>query len=93
MPASSLIMVKGNYTSRFEIKNFCVDAIQLLRDARVPIFWALRTTKQDAIQAPSVTDILKNLICQVLRLNILTQKERSLALSCSKFHGAETEAQ
>ena len=93
MPASSLIIVKGNYTSRFEIKNFCVDATQLLRDARVPIFWALRTTKQDAIQAPSVTDILKNLICQVLRLNIPTQKERSLALSCSKFYGAETEAQ
>ena len=93
MPASSLIMVKGNYTSRFEIKNFCVDAIQLLRDARVPIFWALRTTEQDAIQAPSVTDILKNLVCQVLRLNILAQNERSLALSCSKFHRAETEAQ
>ncbi|KAL2059444.1 hypothetical protein ABVK25_000737 [Lepraria finkii] len=93
MPASSLVMVKGSYTSRFEIKNFCVDAIQLLRDARVPIVWALRTTEQDAIHTPSVTDILKNLIRQVLRLNILTQNERSLALNCSKFHGAETEVQ
>ena len=38
-------------------------------------------------------DLLKNMTSQALRLNIAFHDERSLALSCSKFCGAETETE
>ena len=91
MPASSLVIIKGNYISRFEVKDFCVSAINLLRDSKIPVLWALKTKEQGALEAPSVIDLLKDLVSQALRLNIALHNERSLALSCTQFQGAETE--
>ena len=89
---SSLIIVKGSYTSRFEVKDFCVNAIDLLRGSKIPVIWALKTIEDDT-KAPSIIDVLKDLITQALRLNIVMQNERSLAVSCVRFRGADTETE
>ena len=88
---SSLIIVKGSYVSRFEIKGFCVEVIESLRASKVPVVWILKTIEQGGKEAPSAIDVLKDLISQVLRLSITVRKEQSLALSCASFRGAETE--
>lgn len=81
-------MIKGNHTSRFDVKDFCVNAINLLRDSKVPVFWALKT-----VEAPSMVDLLKDLVSQALRLNEALHSERTMALNCTKFQRAETEMQ
>ena len=90
---SSLIMIKGLYASRFDVRDFCVDAITLLRDSKVPVLWALKSIKHDAEEAPSVVDLLKDLVSQALRLNDALHSERSMALTCTKFQRAQTEIQ
>ena len=90
---SSLIMIKGNYASRLDVKDFCVDAIGLLRDSKVPVLWVLKSIEQDAVEAPSVTDFLKDLVFQALRFNDALHSERSMAMTCTKFQRAETEIQ
>lgn len=90
---SSLVMLRGNHTSRLDLKDFCVNAISLLRDSKVPVLWALKTIKQDAVEALSVVDLLKDLVSQALRVNEIFHTERSMALSCMKFQRAETEMQ
>ena len=90
---SSLVMIKGNHASRFNIKGFCVNAISLLRDSKVPVLWALKTIENDAVQTPSIVDLLKSLVCQALRLNDAVHSERSMAFNCTKFQRAETENQ
>ena len=89
--SSSLIIVRGTYTTRYEIKDFCVDAISLLKKSNAPVVWILKTVDIYGLEAPSIIDVVKDLISQVLRLNIAFQSERSLALSCTRFRGAETE--
>ncbi|MCJ1268458.1 hypothetical protein MMC22_008346 [Lobaria immixta] len=89
--ASSLVIVKGNYATRFEVKDFCVNAVTLLRSAKIPVIWALKTVEPSVVEAPSAIDLLKDLTSQALRLNIALHNERSLVLSCTKFLGAESE--
>lgn len=86
-------MIKGGYASRFEVKSFCVDAIRLLRDSKVPVLWALKTLEQDSLEAPSIVDLLKSLVSQALRLNDALHSERSMALSCTMVQRATTEVQ
>ena len=88
--ASSLIMIKGSYLNRLDIKGFCANVIEQLRESKIPVVWALKAIEDEA-KAPSPVDMLKDLVAQVLRLNIKMQSERCLTSSCTKFHGAETE--
>ena len=74
--SSSLIMIKGAHASRFDVIDFCVNAISLLRDSKVPVLWALKTIDQDAVEAPSVVDLLKDLVSQALRVNDALHSER-----------------
>ena len=86
-------MFKGTYNARFEIKDFCVNAISRLRESRIPVVWALKSTPLDDLEMPSEIDILKDLVGQVLRLNVAQHSERSLALRCSNFRTAGTETE
>ena len=90
---SALIMIQGNHTSRFDLKDFCVNAISLLRDSKVPVLWTLKNIEQSADEAPSASDVLKNLVSQALRLNDVLHSERCMALNCTKFQRAESESQ
>ena len=90
---SALVVFKGNYTSRFEVKDFGVNIIKLMRDSKLPVIWILKATDQNALEAPSVIDVLKNLTSQALCLNPTLRNERSFSLSCAKFQTAETETE
>lgn len=81
-------MVKGIFKSRSQIKDFCVNLIEIIREAEVPVLWVLKMA--DA-HNPSTVDLLKSLMSQALRLNAINRTERSLALSCARFQSAMTE--
>ncbi|KAK0629142.1 hypothetical protein B0T17DRAFT_633566 [Bombardia bombarda] len=41
-PTSALAVVKGGFASRQVVQDFCVDVIHELREANVPVLWALK---------------------------------------------------
>lgn len=84
-------MLKGSSTSRFEVKDFCVTIIDLLRDSGFLVVWVLKAAGDYSTEATSVIDLLKGIISQILRLNFALRNETSLALSCAHFRSAEME--
>lgn len=89
----ALIMVKGDYKSRFEAKRFCVNIVELLRKSNIPVIWTLKTPQAEGPHGLSVVEVMKDLVCQALRLNLYGHTERFLSLSCAQFREAETEDQ
>jgi hypothetical protein len=77
-PTSSLVMVQGTYSSRAQIRNFCVDVIQDVRAVSVPILWALNTGSRSP-RVTSPVNVLKSLVKQALQLSPALHSERSLA--------------
>lgn len=90
---SALIMVKGDYNARHDIKALSVSAVELLRQRSIPVVWVLESPLRSAEHDLSAVDIVKDLIYQTLRFNISSHSERSLSLSCARFRAAETPAQ
>ncbi|TGJ78879.1 hypothetical protein E0Z10_g9880 [Xylaria hypoxylon] len=83
---SSLIMIKGSYRSRQNVKNFLTNAISCVREANVPVIWALKP--MDSISGGiSMVELLKYLTHQALRRGP-PPTERSLALNCARFQTA-----
>ncbi|PVI00366.1 hypothetical protein DM02DRAFT_614456 [Periconia macrospinosa] len=89
-PSPSIIVVKGDYSSRHGVQKFTIDIIHMLRGQGIPVIWALKTVTRDVSSDASMTDIIKDLVCQAMRLNISHHTEGSLALSCAQFRGAES---
>jgi hypothetical protein len=89
----ALIMVKGDYKSRFEVKKFCISVVQMLRKSNMPVIWTLKPCQADGSDPLSVIDVVRDLVCQALRLNVSFRTERFLSLSCAQFRVAETEEQ
>lgn len=89
----ALIMVKGDYKSRLEVKRFCGNVVQMLRKNSIPVIWTLKTHQADGSHSIFVVDILRDLVHQALRLNVSLRTERSISLSCAQFRAAETEEQ
>lgn len=58
---------------------------------KIPTVWVLNPTKDARYRDPQITDLLKQLVSQVLRLNHTMLDERSLALSAARFQSATTE--
>ena len=90
---STLIMVKGDYKTRQVVKGFVVNIVRLLHQEDVPVVWVLKAPQSSSTEGISTVDVLKDLICQILRLNISKHTERSLSLSCAQFRSAETLSQ
>lgn len=88
---SSLVMVKGTFRSRFQIKDFCTNVIELLRDTRIPVVWVLKTIGSREGKDCSSIDLLKNLVVQVLRLNCAVQTEFALSSRLRMLANAVTE--
>lgn len=89
----ALIVVKGDYQHRFAVRYFCASIIQILRKNNMPVIWALKTLDPKREQRLCVVDLIKDLVCQTLRLNVSLHTERSLALSCAQFRAADTPEQ
>lgn len=92
-PESSLIIVQGHAQLRTDIRDFCVNVVEALRDANVPVLWALKMVERDATHEPSVVDLIKDLVSQALRVNTSLHTEQSLALNCARFQSASTESE
>ena len=89
---SSLIMVRGSFQARFDLRDFCVNVIEELHHARIAVLWVMKTSGEKAMaQSISTVDLLKNLILQALRQNPAAQTEKSMALSCAKVQSLCTE--
>lgn len=88
---SSLVMIKGTFKSRFQIKDFCTNVVELLNNSQIPVVWVLKTIDAAAEQNISTVDLLKCLISQVLRLNHSLQTNFAMSNRLRKFRHATTE--
>ncbi|KAK0123370.1 hypothetical protein ONS96_010362 [Cadophora gregata f. sp. sojae] len=92
--ASSLVAVKGSYRLRFEVKDFCVNIVEYLRTAAVPVVWALPTPSENEYSLVySTMDLLKHLTWQILRINKVLHAEAPMAITCARFQTAMDEDQ
>ncbi|KAL9085704.1 MAG: hypothetical protein Q9165_007453 [Trypethelium subeluteriae] len=88
--SSALVMVRGTFQRRFEIRDFCVNTIQLLQQSGTPVLWALKGVEENAHKFPSV-QIVECLVAQALQLNTALRTERTVSLNRARFEGATTE--
>jgi hypothetical protein len=86
-------VVKSDYKHQFAVRYFCASIIQILRKNNVPVIWALKGLDPKRAQSLCVVDLIQDLVCQTLRLNISLHTERSLALGCTQFRTADTPEQ
>lgn len=89
-PHSSMVLVNGSFQTRHIARDFAVDIIDLLVEEKIPVIWALKP-KSDQLQEYTATDVLKQLVSQVLRLNHALLNERSASLNAARFQSARTE--
>ncbi|KAF6836882.1 hypothetical protein CPLU01_03463, partial [Colletotrichum plurivorum] len=88
---SGLINIRGSFLSRDVLHDFCVDVIRQLRDASMPVLWALKGAQASGnTSLCSTNEILKYLTLQVIRLNQSLHTERDMSLKCSQFQSAST---
>lgn len=88
---SSQIAVYGGHDTRQAIRDFAVDAIELIKEAQIPVIWAL-DMPHSKTQYTAV-DVIKYLVSQVLRMNHRLLDERSAALNAARFQSATTVAE
>ncbi|KAL7790948.1 hypothetical protein V8C37DRAFT_382944 [Trichoderma ceciliae] len=88
----ALAVMKGGFTCRQVLQDFCVDVIQHLRGSDIPTLWALKRASgsKDEHSVFSIIDLLKYLIFQALRLNESSKTERTIAWRSAQFHRATT---
>ncbi|KAI0467032.1 hypothetical protein F4859DRAFT_526104 [Xylaria cf. heliscus] len=89
LEGSSLLMIKGTLRSRFAVKDFCVNAIEVIRESRVPVLWALKMIAPGGGMAHvSGVEILKLL---VLQLPVAYWTESPMAKISARIGRAGTE--
>lgn len=89
---SALSIILGNFHSRFFMRNLCVDIIDQLRNAHVPVLLAMKGPQENAASTNiSSNDLLKYLVRQALHTRNKLQTEKSMAVKCATFHSACTE--
>ncbi|KAI0876600.1 hypothetical protein GGS24DRAFT_450860 [Hypoxylon argillaceum] len=89
-----ILIVKGNHRSRQALRTLCVDVIDQLNDAQIPVLFAIKTNgdkwSQGGINASSV---LRYLVWQALSPQQPGHTEKSLSRRCAQFHNLTTETQ
>lgn len=92
--SSSLVMIKGTRKLRFHMRGFCTDIITSLRNAEVPVFWALHSidsTPSTTGDAVSSIELIKYLIAQIVRANTTMHIDASLTPLLGSYSGAKSE--
>ncbi|KAK3681335.1 hypothetical protein B0T22DRAFT_523487 [Podospora appendiculata] len=91
-PKSTLAVIKGGFSSRKVVQDFCVEAIEQLQNTDIPVLWALnRTNSINSSNNPfSTIDLLKYLTLQALQHNKDPGTEKTMAWRCAQFHRATT---
>jgi hypothetical protein len=88
---SSMLLVRGSPLHRHETKDFATDIVSLLRSVSVPVVWILGAPSRGETSVSPV-DVLKQLIFQVLQINMTLLNTKSSSLSAVRFQTAKTEA-
>jgi hypothetical protein len=91
-PESALSVIAGNFQARFLIRNLCVDIIEQLHRAAIPVILAMKVQEDSLSTYISHTDLLKYLIRQALQIRDKVHTEKSMSLTCAKFHDSTDEA-
>jgi hypothetical protein len=78
------------------MRNFCVEIIEQLQDATVPVLLALKTPQDIDASCPSpsisIVDVMKYLVRQAITVRQSSQTEKSMALRYAMIHEADTES-
>jgi len=93
-PQSEISLIMGTFHSRLALRGFCVDVIEQLRAHQVPVLVSMRVTDDLSTTTKiSSMDLLKYFVKQALQLSQKMRNERSMALSCARFHSAMSETE
>lgn len=78
---------------RSHIRNFCVQSITALREAKVPVIWVLKTIVANRTSTKDVSTIglLKYLISQAILVNKRPHNDMALSPHLGAYRAAETE--
>lgn len=87
-PDSSQVAIYSGYDTRQAVRDFAVDAIDLIMSAQLPVVWALKLPHTEF--KFSGEDVLKYLVSQILRLNEALLNERSAGLNAARYQCATT---
>ena len=91
---STLSIILGNFHARFVMRNICVDVIEQLQEAEVPVLFALKIPQEnDAPTNLSSHDLLKYIVRQALQVRQKRESEKSMALRCATFNSASTDSE
>jgi hypothetical protein len=90
---SSIILVKGSSLHRHETKDFATDIVSLIKSMNIPVVWILGALVDGNNCQRSPIDVLKQLVLQILQINISLLNAQSPALNAARFQTATTEEQ
>ena len=88
-----MILVKGSSLHRYETKDFATDIVSLIKSMGIPVVWILGAPIDGNNCQRSPIDVLKQLVLQVLQINISLLNAQSPALNAARFQAATTEEQ
>ncbi|KAJ3578674.1 hypothetical protein NPX13_g1895 [Xylaria arbuscula] len=90
---SSLIMISGTWKMRFHVRSFCTDSVAMLREAKIPVIWALKTinTEEATVDKVSTIDLFKYLISQAICINETIHTDAVLTPRLGSYFSARTE--
>ena len=72
---NDLVLLNGNYKTRFSVRSTLVNLISCLRQKREPVVWVLQADNQGTSEGAFTTDVFKSLACQILHLSKHPQTE------------------
>ncbi|KAI0205553.1 hypothetical protein F4808DRAFT_409534 [Astrocystis sublimbata] len=86
-------MIDGTRNLRAQFQSFCVSSIELLRDSKLPVLWALKIPLGDreSLDQVSMIDLLKYLVQQSIKINDSIHTDATLAPRFGAYLRAQTE--
>ena len=85
---SSLVTLRASFKNRFYIRDFCVNVIEQLHNARVAVLWVLKPREPTF---HSAIEILKSLFHQALTLDYASRTDSVFSFQLRKFLDARSE--
>lgn len=90
-PESTLAIVSSNFETRFVMRDLCVDIVEQLQQMSTPYVLAMKIPHAPGVPTTlSTNELLRYVVKQAVSLAKRYQSEKSMALSCAKFHDATT---
>ncbi|TVY56796.1 hypothetical protein LSUE1_G009197 [Lachnellula suecica] len=88
---ASIIGIRASFSNKSEARDFCINLIEIIRSAGIPVIWTLNVKTAKNTKELLVIEVMKQLVLQTLQLNETLRTERSITLSAHRFQSATTE--